>query len=176
MGSMDRSFPEQHIVVQPLPFHLLKTSYPVLNGRGYPDTVNPGPLPPMPAEYGGKVSQPVSSLITATAGQKILLRISNLNVIQDFTLATLGIPMKVVGYNARLLRGPDPDGAGPLVGNNLYYTTNSITLGSGETAEVILDVPPSVASGTTYFLYTTNLNYLSNDQEDFGGMMTEIKI
>ena len=28
----------------------------------------------------------------------------------------------------------------------------------------------------TYFLYTTNLNYLSNDDQDFGGMMTEIVI
>ena len=28
----------------------------------------------------------------------------------------------------------------------------------------------------TYFLYTTNLNNLSNNTEDFGGMMTEIVI
>ena len=28
----------------------------------------------------------------------------------------------------------------------------------------------------TYFLYTTNLNFLSNGPEDFGGMMTEITI
>jgi hypothetical protein len=28
----------------------------------------------------------------------------------------------------------------------------------------------------TYLLYTTNLNYLSNDGEDFGGMMTEIVV
>jgi hypothetical protein len=27
-----------------------------------------------------------------------------------------------------------------------------------------------------YFFYTTNLNYLSNDQQDFGGMMTEIVV
>jgi len=32
-----------------------------------------------------------------------------------------------------------------------------------------------VAAGT-YYLYTTNLNYLSNNQQDFGGMMTEIRI
>jgi len=168
MGSMDRYFHEQHIAVQPLPFHLLDTSYAVLNGRGYPDTVNPNPLPP-PADGVNmdKVSQPVSSLITANAGQKILLRISNLNVIREFTLATLGIPMNVVGRDARLLRGPD--------GKNLSYTTNSVTLASGETADVILNVPAD-AGGKTYFLYTTNLNYLSNDQEDFGGMMTEIRI
>jgi hypothetical protein len=28
----------------------------------------------------------------------------------------------------------------------------------------------------TYFLYTTNLQNLSNDDENFGGMMTEIRI
>ena len=28
----------------------------------------------------------------------------------------------------------------------------------------------------TYFLYATNLNYLSNNDEDFGGYMTEIVI
>jgi len=32
-----------------------------------------------------------------------------------------------------------------------------------------------VATGT-YYLYAANLNYLSNDNEDFGGMMTEIVI
>ena len=28
----------------------------------------------------------------------------------------------------------------------------------------------------TYFLYTTNLDHLSNDAENFGGMMTEIVV
>jgi len=165
MGGMDGYFHEQHLAVQPLPFHLLHVTYPVLNGRGYPDTVNPNPLT-APAENGGIQSQKVSSLITASAGQKVLLRISNLNVIQDFTLATVGIPMKVVGRDARLLRGPD--------GKDLSYITNSILIGSGETADAILDTA-GVTPGT-YFLYTTNLNFLSNDQEDFGGMMTEIRI
>ena len=32
-------------------------------------------------------------------------------------------------------------------------------------------VPPG-----TYFLYTTNLNFLSNGAEDYGGLMTEIVI
>ena len=34
---------------------------------------------------------------------------------------------------------------------------------------------PDVAPGT-YYLYAANLNYLSNYNEDFGGMMTEIVI
>jgi len=171
IGSFDSAFHDASESVQPLPFALMRDNYPMLNGRGYPDTIDPNPLP-APAENGGKVSQKVSSLIQATQGQKILLRISNLNVTRFYTLATLGIPMKVVGYNARLLRGPSPDGVTP--GKNLYYTTNSVTLGGGEALDVILDT--AVISPGTYFLYTTNFNYLSNDSEPFGGMMTEIWI
>ncbi len=40
--------------------------------------------------------------------------------------------------------------------------------------DVILETE-NVAPGT-YLLHTTNLNYLSNGPEDFGGMMTEITI
>lgn len=165
IGSFDSNFHDASWTVQPLPFAMMIDNYPLLNGRGYPDTVNPDSLPP-PAENGGKYSQNVSTLIQAIAGQKILLRISNLNVTRFYTLASIGIPMKVVGLNARLLRGPD--------GKDLYYNTNSVTLGGGESVDVILDTT-GLHPGT-YFLYTTNMNYLSNDTEDFGGMMTEIRI
>ena len=60
------------------------------------------------------------------------------------------------------------------VSANLSYSTNSVTLGGGESIDVILDTA-SVQPGT-YLLYTTNLNYLSNDAQDLGGMMTEIRI
>ena len=43
-----------------------------------------------------------------------------------------------------------------------------------ESIDVILNTA-GVTPGT-YLLYTTNLNYLSNDGEDYGGMMTEIEI
>jgi hypothetical protein len=33
----------------------------------------------------------------------------------------------------------------------------------------------NIAPGT-YFFYTSNVTHLNNDQEDFGGMMTEINI
>jgi hypothetical protein len=39
-----------------------------------------------------------------------------------------------------------------------------------------LEIPATATPGSTYFLYTTNLNYLNNGIEDFGGMMTEIRI
>ena len=80
--------------------------------------------------------------------------------------------MKVIGYNAKLLRDQ--------AGNNLYYTTNSITLGGGESLDVILDASDTSGTCTTraraYYLYTPNLDHLSNDAENFGGLMTEVHV
>ena len=167
LGSFDSDFHDASLTVQPLPFANMQDDYAMLNGRGYPDTLNPNPLTP-PAENGGKLSQVVSSLITANPNQKILLRISNLNVTRFYTLGVSGgLKMKVVGRGARLQRGPD--------GKDLYYDTNAVTLGGGEAVDVIIDTA-GTTSGQTYFVYTTNLNYLSNNNEDFGGMMTEIRI
>jgi FtsP/CotA-like multicopper oxidase with cupredoxin domain len=167
IGSFDSAFHDASLSVQPLPFATMFDNYPMLNGRGYPDTVNPGALTP-PDENGGKISQLESTLITASPGESVLLRISNLNVTRLYTLGILGISMRVVGKDAKLLRGPD--------GKDLYYNTSSVTVGGGESFDVILDIPAGTAAGTTYFLYTTNLNYLSNDADQFGGMMTEIRI
>jgi FtsP/CotA-like multicopper oxidase with cupredoxin domain len=175
IGSFDPAFHDASWTVQPLPFAGMRDRYPMLNGRGYPDTINPAPLPPPvdPATdeqlNGGKVSQKVSSLIEAAVGERILLRISNLNVTNFYTLTALGLPMKVVGRGARQARG-----AGQAPGQNLHYDVTTVTLGGGESVDVMIDTS-SVPAGR-YFLYATNLNFLSNDVEDFGGMMTEIVI
>jgi len=180
LGSFDPVFHDLHQSIQPLPFANMKDTYPMINGRGYPDTVNPSPLPtptdPKTQESAnnGNQSQKVSSLVTANAGDRILLRISNLNITNFYTVTALGLPMKVVGTGAHILRGPDPDGDGPLKGKDLYYDTSSVTLGGGEAVDVLIDTA-QVPAGT-YFLYTANLNYLSNNEEDYGGMMTEIVI
>ena len=172
LGSLDANFHEQHFAIMPLPFAAMDDKHPTINGRGYPDTVVEGPIS-TDAGFGSLPSQPLSSNIKATAGQRVLLRLSNLAVTRFYTIGST-IPMRVVGQSAKLLRGPDPDGDGPEVAKNLYYKTNSLTIGGGESYDVILDTT-GVAAGT-YLLYTTNLNYLSNDREDFGGMMTEITI
>jgi FtsP/CotA-like multicopper oxidase with cupredoxin domain len=168
LGSFDHVFHELHLGIQPLPFANMRDTYPMINGRGYPDTVNPAALT-APAENGGIESQKVTSQITlnrATEGDKILLRLSDLNVTVFYTVTALGLPMRVVGGGARIARGPD--------GKDLFFDTSSVTLGGGEAVEVIIDTA-GVPAGT-YFLYTTNLNYLSNNDQDFGGMMTEIVI
>jgi hypothetical protein len=59
-----------------------------------------------------------------------------------------------------------------IAAKNWSHRTNSVTLGGGETADVIVDTD-RVPAGT-YTLYTTNLQFLSNGAEDRGGMMTHI--
>jgi FtsP/CotA-like multicopper oxidase with cupredoxin domain len=176
LGSFDGNFHDQHIAIQPLPFAAMDDKYSTLNGRGYPDTIddrassgytNVGFGDPVR----GVRSQPYHSKIVARSGQRVLLRLSSLSTTRFYTIAST-IPMLVVGQSAKLLRGPSPDGSNP--GQNLYYRTNSLTLGGGESYDVILDTA-GVAAGT-YLLYTTNLNYLSNDRQDYGGMMTEISV
>jgi hypothetical protein len=131
--------------------------------------------------------QQQTALVQIPANGKALLRISNLNTTRFFTLGSLGLSMKVVGYEARHLRGPAtnaiPGGmqinSSGTPGPNLYYNTNSITIGGGESIDVIVDAAPfaGAASGTTIgFLYSTNLDQLANRDDDFGGMMTEIRI
>ena len=64
----------------------------------------------------------------------------------------------------------------------MYYNTNSITLGGGESLDVILDAHAITArtayipAGQQFYLYTPNLDHLSNDAENFGGLMTEVHI
>jgi len=166
IGSMDPDFHDASYLVQPLPFRAMKDKYFMLNGRGYPDTVNPLPLSTVNDLGEDVVSQPISSMIVATAGDIVLLRISNLNVTTFNTLGTNGVPMKVIALDARLLR----DGAG----NNMYYETTSLTLGGGQSADVLIDT--TGLSGKTLYLYSKNLDRLANNAENFGGAMTEIHI
>jgi FtsP/CotA-like multicopper oxidase with cupredoxin domain len=162
----DPNFHFVGMTFNPEGFTDMKDKYFLLNGRSYPDTVTPGPLATMTTDGSMHFSQPLPSIINIPAGGKALLRISDLDVTEYQTLASLGIPMKVIGINAKLLRDQS--------GNNLYYNTNSITLAGGESIDVILDTT-NVPVGT-YYLYTPNLDHLSNDAENFGGLMTEVRV
>ena len=164
IAGFDPAFHDASISIQPLPFAEMDDIYPMLNGRGYPDTVNPAQLPNTADPV--NLSQKVNSLVTASSGDRILLRISSLSTTSIHTVTVQGIPMLVIGKDARKL--------GPVGDSGKYYQTNSVTLGGGETYDVILDtagVPPG-----TYFFYSTNLNHLNNNTEEYGGMMTEIRI
>ena len=165
----DPNFHYVGMTFNPESFADMKDKYFTLNGRSYPDTVNPGAISTLDSDGTSRPSQPIPALITInkTGGQtRALLRLSNLSVTEFSTLATVGIPMTVIADNARLLRD--------MAGNNLYYDTNSITIGGGESTDVILDATNTPTG--KYFLYSTNLDHLSNDAENFGGMMTEIVV
>ena len=170
----------------------MRDKYFLLNGRSYPDTVGacggvitgctPGPQATTSSDSQMHYSQPLPALINIPAGGKASLRLANLSVAEYFTLASLGIPMKEVGFNAKLLRDQ--------AGNNTEFYTNSITLGGGESLDVILDASDDGCSatlgagcaaklyppGSVFYLYEPDLYRLSNDAENFGGMMTEVHI
>jgi FtsP/CotA-like multicopper oxidase with cupredoxin domain len=172
LGSFDPDFHDASWFVQPLPFAMMWDRYPMINGRGYPDTVRTTPMPE-PIDGGDDLNGTISSqvedsLITANAGERILLRLSNLNITDVHTLISPSIPMRVVGIDAKELVATN--------GTKIHYTTNSVTMGGGMSADVILDTA-TVAAGE-YYLYAANLQYLANFDEDAptGGMMTKIVI
>jgi hypothetical protein len=174
----DPNFHFVGMTFNPESFTDMKDKYHLLNGRSYPDTVGgasttttntPGPMQTMSTDGTMHASQPLPTVINIPAGGKALLRISNLSVTEYSTLATLGVPMRVIGINARLLRD--------LSGNDMTYLTNSITMAGGESMDVLLDASDTrFTAGQKFFLYSPNLDHLSNDAENFGGMMTEVNI
>ncbi|HKV81702.1 MAG TPA: multicopper oxidase domain-containing protein [Candidatus Sulfotelmatobacter sp.] len=166
----DPNFHFVGMTFNPEGFADMKDKYFLLNGRSYPDTVRSGPQTAMSSDGVMHYSQPLNAIINIPVGGRALLRISDLDVSEYQTLASLGIPMTVVGYNAKLLRDQ--------AGNNMNYNTNSITLGGGESLDLILDASDSTKypQGSLFYLYTPNLDHLSNDAENFGGLMTEVCI
>lgn len=163
----DPNFHFVGMTFNPEAFFDMKDKYFLLNGRSYPDTVQPGAMTTQSTDGTMHSSQPLPTIINIPKNGKALLRISDLDVTEYQTLAALGIPMHVIGLNARLLRD--------LAGNDMTYVTNSITLAGGESIDVILDAN-GLTAGQKFYLYTPNLDHLANDAENFGGLMTEINI
>jgi len=182
MHGFDPNFHFVGMTFNPELFVDMKDKYFLLNGRSYPDTVAPGPQATITTDGAMHYSQPLPTIINIPAGGKALLRMVNLSVTEYHTLQSVGIPMLEVGFMAKLLRDQ--------AGNNTEFYTNSITLGGGESLDVILDASDAGCSafagsgcaaklypaGSTFYLYTPQLDHLSNDAENFGGMMTEVHI
>ena len=159
-----------------------KPEYFLLNGRVYPDTLvgnggeDVGDLWGHDATTGDLLSppsrpdlryQPITSLIEANAGERILLRFANLSF-QQHAMTTAGLKMRVVGRDATLLRGRD--------GTDLTYETNTVYIGVGESYDVIITVP-NVTTETKFLLYNRNYNRLQNaGGMGYGGQMTEIRV
>jgi FtsP/CotA-like multicopper oxidase with cupredoxin domain len=189
----DPVFHEADMNAQPPPFAILETRYSMLNGRGYPDTVDfrnaadaPGDTRPAllnnspdftPANMGYQQfeSQKLDARITAAQGQTILIRFSNLSIQNFTTIEAMGLRLKVIGMCARQLRNPGLDGIyGTADDKDLSYVSSSVFVGPGESIDFLIQTA-GMATGT-YFLYSRNLDQLNNNQMDRGGAMTEIII
>ena len=102
-------FHDASVFIQPLPFSELEANYPMINGRGYPDTIRPGNLrhrrQRQPGRrvssrqdhgVGGEIlnngtpTQTLDSVISLTQGQKLLLRLSNVSIDRFYTLTAQG--------------------------------------------------------------------------------------
>jgi hypothetical protein len=176
-SEFDPAFHQADLDAQPLPFADFESKYYMFNGRGYPDTIDPAAIVNNASEVNeaNYPSQKIPSRIDATSTDTILVRLSNLSIQNFASIEFNGPPFKVVGKCARLLRGPGPDGEfGTADDTNLSYWANSVFIGPGETFDIII-YPGSLVPGT-YYMYSRNLNQLSNDQMDRGGAMTEIVI
>jgi FtsP/CotA-like multicopper oxidase with cupredoxin domain len=166
LGGVDSNFHELHDLVQPLPFLELRADFTQVNGRGYPMTTfeNQADMPVGPDAP--SLSQQLHSVVRANVGDRVLLRLSNLSVDAYYTFTALGLPMRMVGRGAYIARGPSGSPA-----DSWAYDTSSVTLGGGDGVDLLIDTR-GLAAGT-YYLYTTNLNFLSNGAgEDRGGLMT----
>ena len=161
-AEIDAPFHDDDSFAQPPLFALLDSRYFVLNGRGYPNTTDTAPI----LNQEGYPAQKIHSLITAAPGNRILIRLSNLSIASFTTIEVLGLPMQVVGRDAKFLRRPN--------GKDLRYFTNSVLIGPGESAELLINTS-GVAPGT-YYLYSRNLQQLNADMLDRSGAMTEIRI
>src|SRR5215469_1598003 len=191
MHGFDPNFHFVGMTFNPEGFVDMKDKYFLLNGRSYPDTVGANPTNsahPMPpagpqatVSSDGQMhySQPMPAIINIPVGGRALLRLVNLSVSEYHTLQSLGPRMKEVGFNAKLLRDQ--------AGLNTEFYTNSITLGGGESLDVILDASDAgcgstgcaaslYPAGSVFYLYTPQLDHLANDAENFGGLMTEVHI
>jgi FtsP/CotA-like multicopper oxidase with cupredoxin domain len=182
LGSIDQTFHLMSESVQPLPFEALRSTHTFINGRSYPDTLNTATStfdPPVPDDSDPlpESSQPLPSRVVVPRGQRLLLRLSNLSVVDYFTVTALGLDFRVVGAGASRTMVDPARIAGGLPGvvpKDWSHRTSSVTLGGGEAVDVIIETD-RVPAGT-YTFYTTNLQYLSNGSQDRGGIMTHIVV
>lgn len=171
-----------------------RADFALLNGRVYPDTIEPNapysdgwtpgavwtkPYMPVQTSTDGSPAvnpglehlqyQPLSSLVECNAGERVALRFSNLGF-KEAAMTIDGIPMHVVGRDATLMRGRD--------GTDTSYETNTINFNAGESFDVIITAPPhSGGIGyDVYMLYNRAYARSNNLAGGFGGQATEIRV
>ncbi len=170
-----------------------KPDFCLLNGRVYPDTLAPhapmdtfepgmhslpftinadGELTPISEDLARLQYQPLSGLVNCNAGDRVLLRFSNLGF-RESAMTLAGMKMKVVGKDATPMRGRD--------GTDSSYSASTVSFGAGESIDAIFTAPAySGATGTsgqgydTYLLY--DRAYERSDNLGGGGRRTEVRV
>ena len=167
-----------------------KADFSLLNGRVYPDTLLPnGSIAHddtfvvqrdpdwnliAPSGRPDLDSQPLSSLVTANAGERVLLRFANLGFMEA-AINLVGLKARVVGRDATPMRG--------RTGFNTSYETSTLAFGAGESFDAIVTAPAFTGgNGTsgqgydTYLLYNRAYTRADNLVGDGGGQRTEIRV
>lgn len=156
LTEMDARAHDQIANVQEFDWTEYKPTYWLLNGRSYPDTMKDTGSADFP-------QQPYPALIKANAGEKVLIRFINLGY-QQQSMQALGIPMRVVGQDAKRPLG--------LNGENLSYLKNALYFAAGQTVDVIFTAPQP----GTYPFYNRGYHKNINPGSSPGGMVTEIQV
>lgn len=172
-----------------------KVDFALLNGRVYPDTLEPnspfnlatsthaydtqrqadGDLV-IPTGRPDLQYQPLSALVTCNAGERVLLRFANLGF-KEASMTLAGIKMKVVGKDATPMRGVIAGGT-TRTGVDTSYETNTLSFGAGESFDAIFTAPPHSggAGPDVYVLYNRAYDRSDNQSGGAGGQRTEIRV
>jgi FtsP/CotA-like multicopper oxidase with cupredoxin domain len=166
-----------------------KPAFRLMNGRAWPDTIQPHTDPMAAANSLGSLErlrfQPNSSLIQANEGERVLVRISNLGF-EEHSLVLSGIPMRIVGRDAKPLGATRPDygNDGPAAGTrgSIETVTDRLDIGPGESRDVIF-IAPKYTGGESgrqvYPFYDRNYSFAKSGGESrdgIGGARTQVNI
>ena len=102
-------------------------------------------------------------------GERVLLRFANLGF-KEAAMTLAGIPMRVVGKDATLMRGRDS--------TDTSYAATTVSFGAGESIDAIFTAPAH-RGGTgpdKYVLYNRAYARSNNLAGGFGGQRTEVHV
>jgi hypothetical protein len=178
-----------------------KAAFRLMNGRAWPDTIEPH-IDPMDTALAPELErlrfQPNSSLVQGEEGEMILLRFSNLGF-EEHSLLLPGIAMTRVGRDAKPQGAGRPDYGAAWTATNGYSTglrgdistvTNRIDIGPGESRDMLfkapafnpakLDPTPGAPARNVYVLFNRNSGYVNPEAgtkgDGFGGQQTLVHV
>jgi FtsP/CotA-like multicopper oxidase with cupredoxin domain len=177
-----------------------RSTFGLMNGRSWPDTIEPNGSffdrddftatsngtwrdSQLSAGVAARLAyQPNSSLIQANAGERVLLRISNLGF-DEHSLVLPGLEMTMVGRDAKFLgQGRSdyfPDGDNR---DDITKKTYRIDIGPGESRDLIFTAPAPTGSPDVYPFYDRSILFrkkqasASTVLDSYGAMRTEVHI